>query len=87
MPGFAHGVHCPAAVMGRSCPDALRLHVSPESSGQLVSSKNVADENHAVRFAVLDNVKNAWVRDVTTLHLEHSLANVLRQAKWVTVQD
>ena len=32
-----------------------------------------ADENHAVRFAVLDNVKNAWVRDVTTRHLEHSL--------------
>jgi hypothetical protein len=46
-----------------------------------------ADENHAVRFAVLDNVKNAWVRDVTTQHLEHSLVNVLRQAKWVTVQD
>jgi F5/8 type C domain/Bacterial Ig-like domain (group 2) len=46
-----------------------------------------ADENHAVRFAVLDNVKNAWVRDVTTLHLEHSLVNVLRNAKWVTVQD
>jgi hypothetical protein len=37
--------------------------------------------------AVLDNVRNGWVRDVTTLHLEHSLANVLRQAKWVTVQD
>ena len=46
-----------------------------------------ADENHAVRFAVLDNVKNAWIRDVTTRHLEHSLVNVLRQAKWVTVQD
>jgi len=46
-----------------------------------------ADENHAVRFAVLDNVKNAWVRDVTTRHLEHSLVNVLRNAKWVTVQD
>jgi hypothetical protein len=46
-----------------------------------------ADENHAVRFAVLDNIKNAWVRDVTTQYLEHSLVNVLRQAKWVTVQD
>ena len=46
-----------------------------------------ADENHAVNFAVLDNVKNAWVRDVTTLHLEHSLMTVARQAKWVTVQD
>ena len=46
-----------------------------------------ADENHAVRFAVLDNLKNAWVRDVTTRFLEHSLVNVLRQAKWVTIQD
>jgi hypothetical protein len=46
-----------------------------------------ADENHAVRFAVLDNIRHAWVRDVTTRYLEHSLVNVLRQAKWVTVQD
>jgi hypothetical protein len=46
-----------------------------------------ADENHAVSFAVLDNVKNAWIRDVTALHLEHSLSDVRRQAKWVTVQD
>lgn len=46
-----------------------------------------ADENHAVRFAVLDNIKHAWLRDVTTQHLEHSLVNVLRNAKWVTVQD
>ena len=46
-----------------------------------------ADENHAVSFAILDNVKNAWIRDVTTLHLEHSLADVRRQAKWITVQD
>jgi hypothetical protein len=46
-----------------------------------------ADENHAVSFAILDNVKNAWIRDVTALHLEHSLSDVRRQAKWVTVQD
>jgi hypothetical protein len=46
-----------------------------------------ADENHAVSFAVLDNVKNAWVRNVTALHLEFSLAHVQRGAKWVTVQD
>lgn len=46
-----------------------------------------ADENHAVDFASLDNVKNAWIRDVAALHLEHSLAEVLRNTKWVTVQD
>lgn len=67
----------------------LRVDVEFDPSVTLVRNgvPYFADENHAVRFAVLDNVKNAWVRDVTTLHLEHSLVNVLRQAKWVTVQD
>lgn len=67
----------------------LRVDVAFDPSVTAVNDGQTyfADENHAVRFAVLDNVKNAWVRDVTTLHLEHSLANVLRQAKWVTVQD
>lgn len=46
-----------------------------------------ADENHARVFAALDSVKHAWVREVTALHLEHALSNVLRNAKWVTVQD
>ncbi|HKQ79275.1 MAG TPA: discoidin domain-containing protein [Blastocatellia bacterium] len=46
-----------------------------------------ADEDHAATFVALDSVKNAWVREVTSQHLEHSLANVLRNAKWVTVQD
>jgi F5/8 type C domain len=46
-----------------------------------------ADEDHAATFAALDSVKNAWVREVTSRHLEHALANVLRNAKWVTVQD
>jgi hypothetical protein len=46
-----------------------------------------ADEEHAVNFAVLNHVKNAWVRDVTGFHLEHSLVTVERSAKWVTIQD
>lgn len=46
-----------------------------------------SDENHAVSFTVLSNVKNAWVRDVTGLHLNHALVHVSRNAKWVTVQD
>src|SRR6266545_2192459 len=46
-----------------------------------------ADEDHAAVFAALDSVKNAWVREVTSQHLEHALSNVLRNAKWVTVQD
>ncbi|MDQ1913394.1 discoidin domain-containing protein [Paenibacillus sp. GD4] len=46
-----------------------------------------ADENHAVSFAVFSNVKNAWMREVTGLHLNHALAHVSRGSKWVTVQD
>jgi len=46
-----------------------------------------ADEDHARIFAAINNVKNAWVREVTTLHLEHALVNVSSQAKWVTIQD
>lgn len=67
----------------------LRVEVEFDPSVTLMRDGQpyFADENHAVRFAVLDNVKNAWVRDVTTQYLEHSLVNVLRQAKWVTVQD
>jgi hypothetical protein len=67
----------------------LRVDVEFNSNVTLVRNgvPYFADENHAVRFVTLDNVKNAWVREVTSLHLEHSLANVLRQAKWVTVQD
>ncbi|MFE5322797.1 hypothetical protein ACFQ88_29350 [Paenibacillus sp. NPDC056579] len=46
-----------------------------------------ADETHAVNFVVLNYVQNAWVRDVTGYHLEHSLVTIDRYAKWVTVQD
>lgn len=46
-----------------------------------------ADENHAVNFVVMNHVKNAWVRDVTGVHLEHSLVTVDYGAKWVTVED
>ena len=46
-----------------------------------------SDENHAVSFAIFTNVKNAWMREVTGLHLNHSLVLVGRGAKWVTIQD
>jgi hypothetical protein len=46
-----------------------------------------ADENHAERFVVLDNIKNAWVRDVTGYHLSYSLVQMGRGSKWITVQD
>lgn len=58
-------------------------NVTATNSGKIYFS----DENHAVSFAVLSNVKNAWVREVTGLHLNHALVHVSRNAKWVTVQD
>lgn len=69
--------------------ESLRVDVQFDPTVTLIRDGQpyFADENHAVRFAVLDNVKNAWVRNVTTEHLEHSLVNVLRDAKWITVQD
>jgi hypothetical protein len=67
----------------------LRVDVQFDPSVTAVTGGTTyfADENHAVDFASLDNVKNAWIRDVVALHLEHSLAEVLRSTKWVTVQD
>ena len=39
------------------------------------------------RAAIFENVKNAWARNVTTVHFAHGPANIDRNAKWVTVQD
>ncbi|GAA4865490.1 hypothetical protein GCM10023310_51260 [Paenibacillus vulneris] len=55
--------------------------------GKPGSTTYCADESHTVNFVRLNYVKNAWVRDVTGYHLEHSLVTIDRYAKWVTVQD
>jgi hypothetical protein len=46
-----------------------------------------ADENHYRNVVVFDNVKNAWVRNVTALHFVNSMVGTQRGAKWITVQD
>lgn len=46
-----------------------------------------SDENHAENFAVFENAKNGWVRDVTALHLSISMASAKTNAKWITIQD
>jgi hypothetical protein len=46
-----------------------------------------ADENHAQTFVKIDNTKNAWVRDVTGLHVSYALVDVGKTSKWVTIQD
>jgi hypothetical protein len=46
-----------------------------------------ADEDHYWNFITFDNIKNAWVRNVTALHFAYSLVGTQRGAKWITVQD
>jgi hypothetical protein len=45
------------------------------------------DERHGWIAVDLTRVQNAWIRDVTCLHFGFGLANIGRDAKWVTVQD
>ncbi|MDB5326102.1 MAG: hypothetical protein JWM57_1671 [Phycisphaerales bacterium] len=45
------------------------------------------DEKHGWIAIDLSKVQNAWVRDVTCVHFGFGLANIGRDAKWVTVQD
>jgi hypothetical protein len=46
-----------------------------------------ADEKHAKYMIHFENVRNAWARNVTTLHFYHGPSSIGRGAKWVTVQD
>jgi hypothetical protein len=43
------------------------------------------DEEHATYLVQFGNVKNAWARDLTTLHFYHGPAWVDDAAKWITV--
>lgn len=52
-----------------------------------IGEEYYADENHYWNFIILDNVKNAWVRNITALHFCNSLVDVRPGAKWITVQD
>jgi hypothetical protein len=46
-----------------------------------------SDENHFNNLVVFDNVKNAWVRNVTALHFVTSMVGTQRGSKWITIQD
>ncbi len=46
-----------------------------------------SDEDHYWNFITLDNISNAWVRNVTALHFAYSMVGTQRGAKWITVQD
>jgi hypothetical protein len=66
-------------------PEVKDTRIDGNVNGSSVSYE--ADEEHCESFAVLRNVKNGWVRDVTGYHLAHALVKVDQHAKWVTVQD
>lgn len=46
-----------------------------------------SDEDHYWNFITLDNIRNAWVRNVTALHFAYSMVGTQRGAKRITVQD
>ncbi|MDP6039681.1 MAG: hypothetical protein QGG64_14115 [Candidatus Latescibacteria bacterium] len=45
------------------------------------------DEDHAWNFVVFSKVKNAWARNVTSVHFGYACVTIGSQAKWMTVQD
>ncbi|MEA2734858.1 MAG: hypothetical protein QOE14_1309 [Humisphaera sp.] len=49
--------------------------------------KYPSDEKHAVYMVRFDNIKNAWARNITSLHFYNGPGNIDGGAKWVTVQD
>jgi hypothetical protein len=48
---------------------------------------NPKDENHSWMAITMENVENAWVRQVAATHFAGSLATIYESCKWVTVQD
>ena len=46
-----------------------------------------SDEKHYWNFIVMNNTKNAWIRNVTALHFAGSMVSIREGSKWVTLQD
>ena len=47
----------------------------------------LADDDHADYLATFDNVKNAWLRRCTAVHMYQGVTHLEAGAKWVTVAD
>ena len=54
---------------------------------ELTGPEYMCDEDHYWNFIFMDNIKHAWVRDVTALHFARACVQLGGEAKWVTVQD
>ena len=52
-----------------------------------VAEEYYSDEAHYYNFITFDNIKNAWVRNVTALHFVYSMVGTQRGSKWITIQD
>jgi len=50
-------------------------------------SDYLADDDHADYLATFDNVKNAWLRRCTAVHMYQGVTHLEGGAKWVTVAD
>jgi hypothetical protein len=50
-------------------------------------SANPKDENHSWMAITMENIQNAWVRQVAGTHFAGSLVAIYESCKWVTVQD
>ncbi len=47
----------------------------------------MVDEDHATHLVAFGAVKNAWARNLTSVHFYHGPAAIGRAAKWITVED
>ncbi|SDN23265.1 discoidin domain-containing protein [Bacillus sp. OK048] len=67
----------------------LRVDVEFDRSVTAVHEGKVyySDEEKASTFLTFEYTKNAWMRNVTGLHLTKSIVNVGRHSKWITIQD
>ncbi|MFC1538200.1 hypothetical protein ACFL6H_02150 [Candidatus Latescibacterota bacterium] len=52
-----------------------------------IGEEYYSDENHYWNFIAIDNIENAWVRNITALHFGRSAVSTRSGAKWITVQD
>ncbi|UCG59109.1 MAG: hypothetical protein JSU70_06295, partial [Phycisphaerales bacterium] len=52
-----------------------------------VAVENPKDEDHSWMAITMENVENAWVRRLTTVHFAGSAVAVWESGKWVTIQD
>ncbi len=50
-------------------------------------TQNLKDEAHSWMAITMENVENAWIRQVTMAHFAGSAVAVWESSKWVTVQD